>query len=389
VASSEGLLRRYLGRQIELVRYGANGRETERQTGTLMVEANGEAVVQADGKLYVNPQGTIVAPANSEVVTIPQLSVQVESPAAQTTSLELAYLTRGLSWSADYVAMLAPRSSSLALECWAAVTNRTGVDYPNARVSLIAGNPNRAVNTPSDTGKTAAVSFARRDDVFTSLDGHYLAAAQPAAAGDFYAYPIRKPTTVIQEQMNRLLLLTAGNVPVVKDYSVRLSSLSAWEGDDWGTAGQPRRDNVQLALTLINREKDGLGVPLPQGDLRVYEPDRSGSLRYAGAAAIPNTPRNQKVRLTLARAFDLFTEGRVMKVTKIRRRTIRKEVEVLLHNEKTSPIDLRVVQAFAGRWKMVSASHPHVRSDASSAQWRVTLPAGGQATLRYAVDLSE
>src|SRR5439155_13399754 len=48
VASSEGLLRRYLGKQIELVRYGANGRETERQTGTLMVEANGEAVVQAD-----------------------------------------------------------------------------------------------------------------------------------------------------------------------------------------------------------------------------------------------------------------------------------------------------------------------------------------------------
>ena len=53
-----------------------------------------------------------------------------------------------------------------------------------------------------------------------------------------------------------------------------------------------------------------------------------------------------------------------------RRRTIRKDVELVLHNEKTSPIDLRVVQAFAGRWKMMSASHPHVRSDASSAQWR-------------------
>lgn len=109
VASSDGLLQSlsphgepagaqgYLGRPIEVVRYGENGHEAERQTGTLMVEANGEVVVQSDGKLYVHPRGTIVAPANGDVVTIPRLSVQAESPAAQAAPLELAYLTRGLS----------------------------------------------------------------------------------------------------------------------------------------------------------------------------------------------------------------------------------------------------------------------------------------------------
>jgi hypothetical protein len=64
-------------------------------------------------------------------------------------------------------------------------------------------------------------------------------------------------------------------------------------------------------------------------------------------------------------------------------------VELIAHNEKGRGIDLRVVQAFGGRWKIVSASQPHVRLDAGSAQWRVTVPASGNATLRYAVDLSE
>jgi hypothetical protein len=390
VASSDGLLQRYVGRPIEVVRYGENGHEAERQTGTLMVEANGEVVVQADGKLYVHPRGTIVAPANGDVVTIPQLSVQAESPAVQAAPLELAYLTRGLSWSADYVATLSPQDSALTFECWATVTNRTGVDYPNAKVSLIAGNPNRAaVSTPQTAERFPRLASASDSEIASEVASfRNRAAGKPEVVGDFHAYSIRNPTTVVQEQMNRLLLLAAVRVPVVKDYSARLPALSAWPGDDWGTSGQPRRDNVQLALTLTNREQAGLGVPLPQGDLRLYEPDRSGSLRYSGAASIPNTPRNQKVRVTLSRAFDLFTEARITKVARVKRHTVRKEVELVLHNEKSSPIGLRVVQPFDGRWKIVRASYPYANLDASNTQWRVEVPAAGTVTIRYAVEVS-
>jgi len=71
VDSSDALLKRYLGKPVELVRYGQNGRESDRQRGTLMVDQNGEAVVQTDGQFYIHPDGTLVAPANSEIVTIP------------------------------------------------------------------------------------------------------------------------------------------------------------------------------------------------------------------------------------------------------------------------------------------------------------------------------
>jgi hypothetical protein len=393
VENGEGLLKRYLGKQVELVRYGQNGHEADRQRGTLMVEANGQVVLQTDGKFYIHPDGTVVASADGDVVTIPQLSVQVESPAAQAANLELAYLTRGLSWSADYVATLPSRSSALALECWATVTNRTGVDYPRARVSLIAGTPNRAATPPSTPPSYLQEydAVAYRGRTLASESGVFVAgkleSPRPEAIGDFHAYRIKNPTTVVQEEMNRLLMLSSAKVPVTRDYSALLPSLSSVD-NYWGAPSQLRRGSVQVALTFFNAAKSGLGVPLPQGAIRLYEPDRSGSLRYAGAATIENTPKDQKVQVTLARAFDLFTESRIVKKQRLNKRTVRKQVEVVLHNEKPNAAALRVVQGFGGRWKMVSESRSHVNLDADHAQWRVTIPASGKVTLGYTADLS-
>lgn len=394
VESGDALLKRYLGQEVEVVRYGENGHEAERNKGVLMVEGNGNVVLQADGKFLVNPPGTLVAPTNPNIVTIPQLSVQAESPSAQSAALDVTYLTRGLSWSADYVATLAPQGDSLNLECWATVTNRTGADYPDARVTLMAGSPNRAVTAASS--KMVAGMMPAKDDLevqWRTRGDHMarrMAFAAPEVAGDFHAYPIKNPTTIVQEQMNRLLMLSSAKVSVLKDYSAQLPPLSAWDdGYFWGAGAQPTRGSVAVALTFFNREKDGLGEPLPSGAIRFYEPDAAGSLRYVGAANIEDTPRDQKVYLTLSSAFDVFTEWKAVKQERRNKHTLRKSAEAVLHNEKTTPVTLRVVQPFNGRWKLVEETAKHITLDANRIQWTVTIPAGGQATLRYTTDLME
>lgn len=391
VSDPNALLNRYLGREVEVVRYGNDGHEAERQKGTLMVERSGDVVVQSDGNFYVHPSGTIVAPTSGNIVTIPQLSVQADSATAQNAGLQVAYLTRGLSWSADYVATLAPNDRTLALECWATVTNRTGVDYPNAKVALAVGSPNRAVMEaktrarPKPELDEGLVAYTYRPRMAGGSGGGF---ERQEAVGDAHLYRIKNPTTVVQEQMNRLLMLSGTSVSVKKDYNTRPPQLSAWDDYGWGASNPPQRGNVAVAVTFYNREKDGLGEPLPQGAIRIYEPDSSGSLRYAGAAQIENTPKDQRVDLTLAGAFDLFTEWRLVKTHKLNKHTIRKQVELLLHNEKAADVDLRVVQGFSGRWKMADESQKHVNLDAENAQWTVHVPAGSKTILRYAVDLS-
>jgi hypothetical protein len=399
VANGDSLLKRYLGRKVEVVRYGENGHEAERQEGTLMVEGNGEVVLQSEGKFYVHPPGAIVAPTDRDIVTIPQLSVQAESPAAQAASLDVAYLTRGMAWSGDYVATLSPKEDTLALECWATVTNRTGVDYPNARVTLIAGTPNRAVVQAQSRSQAVSASASEggrgSHPLFAdgSFGGRYSFKGRemegvPTTVGDFHAYTIKSTATIVQEQMNRLLLLSSDRVPVIKDYSTRPPVLSSWDDlYNWGPPSRSRRGTVAVALTFANGEKEGLGVPLPQGAIRLYEPDATGALRYAGAASLEDTPKEAKVNLTIARAFDVYTEWRLAKRQQVNKHTVRKTVELTLHNEKQTPVNLRVVQSFSGRWKIVAEPIKHANPDAGLAQWVVNVPAGGKALFRYVVDL--
>lgn len=399
VGDGDGLLKRYLGKPVDLVRYGADGHEAERQSGTLMNDSGGQIVLQSGGKFYVNPPGTIVASAASGIVTIPQLSVQADSPAAQTAPLEVAYLTRGLSWSTDYVGTISPGDEALSLECWATVTNRTGTDYPLADVTLIAGSPNRAAQeAPAGSGgypggaydMNAHARVAASPRMQNALSAPNLAGGAPTTAGEFHAYRIARPTTVVQEQMNRLLLLSSARVPVRRDYSATPPALSPWDyGGEYGAiGGVPKRGDVVSSLTFFNKVADGLGAPLPAGTLRLYEPDASGALRYAGAAGIENTPRDQKITVTLANAFDVFTEWRLVKSQKLGKHTLRKQAELVLHNEKSAPVSLRIVQNLGERWKVVAEPLKHVNLDSSRVQWTAPVPARGQVTFRYTVDFA-
>jgi hypothetical protein len=395
VGTGENLLKRYLGRSVEVVRYGNDGHEAERQKGTLMVGGNGETVLQSENKFYINPGGTIVAPTDADIVTIPQLSVQADSPSAQSATLNVGYLTRGLSWTADYVATIDPKQDKFSLECWATVTNRTGADYPNAKVTLVAGSPNRAVVAAEDREQDAAKVSGSFGGGRSSMDfkrkavyAPNMTSAQPESVGDFHAYSISKPTTVVQEQMNRLLMLDGKDVPVVKDYSAALPPLSSYDYNEWSRgAGPKQRSEVAVAMKFTNVEKDGLGAPLPAGAVRLYEPDAAGTVRYVGAAHIADTPTGERVDLTLARAFDLFTEARTLKSQRIDKHTIRKTIEVTLHNEKPTDVEIRLVQNFGNGWKIVQEPQKHETLNSSLAQWKVHVPARSKPTFTYVVDL--
>ena len=394
VANGDGLLKRYLGKEVEIVRYGMDGREAERTKGTLMVNSGNQVVLESDGKFIVNPQGTIVAASTPDIIPIPQLSVQADSPDATNAALDVAYLTRGLSWSADYVATLAPDADTLNLGCWATVTNRTGADYPNAKVTLVAGSPNRAT-VPGEARKDPMYyAVARPEYQAKSRDsvGHSKQMVGNAQnTGEFHEYPVKSATTVVQEQMNRLLMLSSANVSVVRDYNTRPANLSGydeWDGGWSSGSSNPERGSVAVALTFHNREKDGLGQPLPSGAIRLYEPDASGTLRYAGAANITDTPRDQSVYLTLATAFDVFTEGRIVKKQRVGKHTLRKQIELSLYNEKQKDVDLRIVQGFYGRWKIVSESGKHTNLDSDTAQWKIHLAAHSTTPLRFTVEFA-
>jgi hypothetical protein len=396
VANNDALLKRYLGQEVEVISYGENGRPAETMRGRLAMQEGNQVVLERDGKFYVQPPGTVVLPAAPDVVTIPQLSVQAESSLKQSADLDVAYLTRGLSWSADYVATLDSDADTLGLEGWATVTNQTGVDYPNAKVSLIAGTPNRAA-VPAEARKmrlaqaSAAPMYREelaKNDANSFGGGRARVVDDPQVAGEFYAYPVSSPTTIKQDQMNRVLMLSADKVNIKRDYSTRPPALSAWDYYGWGNPSKTQRGTVQAAFSFFNKDADGLGKPLPAGALRVYERDATGTLRYAGAAHVANTPKDDKINVTLSNAFDLTTEWKMVSSQKLDKKRVRKNAEIILHNEKKREATIRVVQTFYGGWKIQKSSHPYVKTDAQTVSWSVAVPAGGKTTLSVSTDFT-
>jgi hypothetical protein len=387
MSNSGHLLSRFLGKEVEIVYHGLDGRAGERIKGTLEVAEEGNVVIKSNGKYIVNPNATIEAPTNSGIVTIPQLSAEVESKTGGETDLALAYMTEGLSWNADYTATLTPDSENMGLECWATVTNKTGTDFPDAQISFVAGSPNRAVRPRRY--QAAEMEYSRGTSAklpaSVALGGYAFtdSSLSPIAMGELYAYPYKSTATIRQDQMNRVRMMDSGSVKVKKYYSVALPYASR---DYTGFGGNPdRRISATLGINFTNAEKSGLGQPMPAGAIRVYEPDKDGVVRYVGAASMGDTPKDARVNLTLTDVFDVYARVRQVSAKKLDKRRTQRDMELKVSNEKSRPVEVRLVQQLAGPWKVVSESSKGAKLNAYSNQWTITVPAGREVKLNYSV----
>src|SRR2546427_6299484 len=73
------------------------------------------------------------------LITRPTLVWRVRAPSGGERELEVSYMTGGLDWHAEYVAVLEEDGSSLELSGWASVENRSGATYDDAKLKLVAG----------------------------------------------------------------------------------------------------------------------------------------------------------------------------------------------------------------------------------------------------------
>jgi len=387
MSSSGRLLERFLGQEVELVYHGQDGKEGQRTKGILEVSEPGNVVIKADGKYIVNPDATIEAPTNTGIVTIPQLSAEVESKSGGATDLGMSYMTGGLSWSADYTVTLAPDTDTLDLECWATVTNKTGTDYPEAKISFVAGSPNKVLNESQDQArKSPTTSFYASGKVARMRDMEMNGAFEaPRAMGEMYAYPYKSTATIRQDQMNRVRMMGSEDVKVKRVYSIALPGV--WREYAEFNANPDQRITATMGINFSNAKASGLGLPLPAGAIRVYEPDSTGAVRYVGAAGIGDTPKDAKVSLELTNVFDLYARAKQISAQRIDKKHTSRTVEVTISNEKAKAKEVRLVEPFGGTWKITSESDKSMKLNASTNQWTVTVPAGGEKKLRYTVVL--
>lgn len=376
------LLQRAIGRTITVEQ--SMGDAQRSYTGVLMSAGQGLTLREADGTLRVLAHygSFTLAEPPSGLVTRPTLRFLVDAPAARDATLD--YATAGLAWRAEYRAVLRGTGTGcrMALEGHAMVANRSGVDFNDVALDLIAGEPNRRIDRVMVSGTSLRAAAAPREAKMMMAD----AAPEPTASGENHRYALPGTGDLPDGSLQRLpLVKPASDVPCER-------RLVAERNDgDWmperpmlhRELGGDGEVPVRARLVFKNDRAAGLGVPLPAGRLRAFD----GS-ELLGEADIGHTAAGRELDLDLGGAFDVTAQRKTVDFQLDRSgRTMTETVEWTLRNGKSAEATVRLGDRLPRwtEWQLVEGGERFRKKDAQRIEADVRVPAGSDTVLRYTV----
>jgi hypothetical protein len=380
IVGSQKLLQKYVDQQISVVTEDGN-----EYAGTLLSGADDVILQAADGQVTVLRLDKIrefTFPALPEgLITRPTLVWQVEAAKGGSQDVEVTYLTNGINWKADYIAVLADDEKTLDLNGWVTLDNRSGTGYKDAKLKLVAGDIHRAPTT----------------DYVVEKEMLYEAAAAPAPQVqerpffEYHLYEVQRPVTVKDQQTKQIEFVTGSGIPAEKFFVYDGGQQSFWgysqplTDPSYGTSTGTK---VMVMLEFKNGQEEGLGVPLPAGTVRVYKKDVDGSTLLVGEDSIDHTPKDEKLQLYLGDAFDIVGE-RVQTNFQVDsdKRWMEESYKITLRNHKDQDVEVRVVEhmfRWSG-WEIKDKSQDYEKKDAQTIEFRVPVKANGEAEVTYTV----
>src|SRR6202034_1307835 len=145
----------------------------------------------------------------------PTLSVTITSRQAGTRRATLSYLTPGLGWRADYVALFDERDSKIDVQGWVTLTKSSGTTYDNAQTLLVAGAP-----ATVDGNGNQQINWRPRPPR-TPVQQPGTESGTRERLGDYYLYPLAERTTIANMQTKQVSFLDVHGVPAEHGYEFR------------------------------------------------------------------------------------------------------------------------------------------------------------------------
>ena len=369
----EKLLRKYVGREVTLVRPGRMGQT--RDVKARLLSYNNGPVWEIGGEIVTGMRADHIRfpelPGN--LYSRPTLIWTLDNSGGTRHRVEASYLAGKLSWNADYVLTVARDDKAADIDGWVTVVNGSGTSFRNAHLQLVAGDLNRVTQ---NIGALQEAMAMRRDMAPAA------APMSQEAFSDYHLYTLARKTTVNNSETKQVSMLGATGFPVQKRYVVEGQAFYYHNAQH---PGAPIKDVVQVFYQFKNEEKAGLGMPMPSGTVRVYQSDSKGGVQFVGEDRIDHTPKDEAINLKIGNAFDVVCERKQTDFQKIASSVYDVEYEITVRNHKATPVSIEVNEPIGGTWRMLQASHPWEKTSAWAAQFTVPVAADGVATLKYRV----
>jgi hypothetical protein len=341
--------------------------------GTQQYTYNGMVLKTDDGRIILDPSGTVEVDSIPEgMISRPTLLWDIDSANAGDNTIELSYLTNGMTWSADYVLTI-DEVAKADLQGWVTMNNESGAVFKNVRLKLLAGDVNQVANTGMQMGFGSGGFGGGRPQF------------QEQRLFEYHLYTLQRPTTLRDKETKQISLLEGHGIEVKKKMIVDSMLGMGQYFPSEGAVGVGDF-HPQVRLEFKNAKDNGLGIPLPAGKIKIYERDGSGSVQMLGEDQIGHTPKDETLSLVVGRAFDVVSTRKRLSYHVLGNDNFQETFEITIRNHKDIAQEVYLLERHYGDWSVSDASDKFTKEDANTMQFLVKVPANGTKVVKYTVN---
>ncbi|MCB0281791.1 MAG: DUF4139 domain-containing protein [Calditrichaeota bacterium] len=338
-------------------------------TGKLLSATASSLIIQnIDGITQVIPRNDEqkislkgIAEEKQPFIIRPALKWDVEAAQNKKYDAMISYLSREMTWQADYVGLLNENDSQITLSGWVTVNNNCGKSFKQTKLKLMAGEINlEQPGRPQPRYETMMVAKAT-------------SAFQEKAFFEYHIYDMDRKTDLLNNQMKQIQLFGETTGKTTKIYRVN--------SDD--------AENVHVLISFENSKQNNLGMPLPAGTIRIYKKDGE-EREFIGENHITHTPKDEKIDIEVGNAFDIVSERTVVDVKRPSNRSERRQVEYKIRNHKDSKIIVEIVESVPQNAEVTEhkSNGNHVRHTANALKYNVEVGANDEFLFNLTYTLS-
>ena len=368
------LLQKYVGKQVTLIRRELHDQSTVEVPVKATLLADNDSPVWQVGNEIVTGMGAdryVFPDLPGNLYSKPTLIWLLENRNTGAQTIEASYLAEKIHWTADYVLNVTSDEKGGALNGWVTINNNTGTAYRNAKLQLVAGQVNQVIRPPI---------------IHRYAMQRQMAPAAPQFAqesiSEYHLYTLGRRTTLANNESKQISLLSAPSIHIHKTLEVN-GSVVMYRSAVHSLSSM--RDPVEVHLKFQNSKDNSLGLPLPEGTVRVYQADSHGREQFIGEDHIGHTPKDEKLNLMIGTAFDVVEERKQTDYQSLGPNASESAYEITIRNHKDEPIRVEVNEPLGGDWTMESSNFKYEKTSAFSARFEIPVPANGQAVLNYRV----
>lgn len=346
---------------------------------------SGTPIIEINGKTRFGLPGTpLFPPLKDDALLKPALNIQLNSTVSGSVSAELAYITGGLSWKADYNLIATEKDDKVDLNAWVTFDNQSGKTFSNANIKLMAGDINKISPEPRASGQFRTMAAAAPKSGVTGKD-----------FDEYHLYSIERAINLNNGESKQIEFIHVTGIKaktrfiyngssIDKRYPVNMEHIR--NDPNYGVDSNPK---VWIYREFNNSTQNGLGIPLPKGRVRFYQQDSDQQLEFLGENNIDHTAKDRTVSLYTGNAFDISGNRKRLKYElHSRENRARESFEITIKNSKQKTVTVTVIEPLYRwtNWDIMNHSAPFAKIDSQTIEFEIELKPKQEKTINYTVD---